>query len=136
MFLGNFFGFGNVPGLAGLVTASQQEHDVLAAAGEINPIAWADVPAQLRHATANAFDVSPMTGCHLLEPKNNSGLGTVVFQPTEPSTEVGRLNQSEWVDCIHLDTFAAQSMNPESRTTPIEETETCRALQACRLAAE
>jgi hypothetical protein len=91
MLLGKFFGFGDVPGLAGLVTTRQQEHDVLATAGEINPLAWANVPTQLRHTPTDIFDVAPMTGCHLLESKNDGGLGTVVFQPTEPSTEVGRL---------------------------------------------
>ena len=61
MLLGKCFGFGNVSGLAGFITPGQQEHDVVSLTCEIDPVAWTDVPAQLRHTTTDAFDITPLT---------------------------------------------------------------------------
>jgi hypothetical protein len=88
---GKFFGFGNVSGLAGFITHCQQQHDVFARTGEIDPVAWSDVPTQFQHTTPNTSDVTPVPGGDLLEVKNDSSFGVMVFQPSQPAAEGGWL---------------------------------------------
>jgi hypothetical protein len=52
---------------------------MLTAPREVNPIAWAKVPAQLRHAATHSLHIAPMTGGHLLETQDDGGFGAVVF---------------------------------------------------------
>ena len=105
MLLGKFLGFGDVLGLAGFIPACEQQHNLLATSGEIDPIAGADVPTQFRHTTAYAFDITPVPGSHLAETKDDGSFGAMVFQTTQPATEDGSFSKAERVDCIQLDTF-------------------------------
>ena len=132
MLLGKFLGFGDVLGLAGFITPCEQQHNLLATAGEVNPIAGADVSTQFRHATAHAFDITPVPCSHLTEAKNDGGFGTMVFQTTQPTTEDGSFGKAEWVDCIHLDTFMGQSKKPGSFISPEGEMATRRPLDFCK----
>jgi hypothetical protein len=111
VFLGKFLGFGDVFGLAGFITPRQQQHDLCATAGEIDPVTGANVPASFRNPTADAFHIAPVPGGHLAKAKNDGGFGAVVFQTTQPAAENGGFGKTEWVDCICLDTFGVKNQS-------------------------
>lgn len=74
----------DVPRLAAFVTTAKQDHDLPSVQSVINPQAWAERDAQLRHATTDRLAVAEIPGTNPNQSRIHRRLHSFVAKGFEP----------------------------------------------------